>query len=105
MFAIIIEIKVRVNKILIKFNLTVKKPNCLNEHGDRNGFLCKREVKSNERVISLNGCADRPPPNPADLCQEPTQNLATYWVNVTCITILVRIFSKRILKFYSYIDV
>ena len=70
MFAIIIEIKVRVNKILIKFNLTVKKPNCLNEHGDRNGFLCKREVKSNERVISLNGCADRPPPNPADLCQE-----------------------------------
>ena len=73
MFEIIIEIKVRVNKILIKFNLTVKKPNCLNEHGDRNGFLCKREVKSNERVISLNGCADRPPPNPADLCQEPSQ--------------------------------
>ena len=65
----------------------------------------QKGVAQMERVISLNGCADRPPPDPADLCQEPSQNLATYWVNVTCITILVRIFSKRILKFYSYIDV
>lgn len=67
-----------------------------------------------ERVISLNGCADRPPPDPADLrpCAEPklrTETLVTYWdsmiLTVTRITILVRMFSKRISKFYSYIDV
>ena len=47
MFEIIIEIKVRVNKILIKFNLTVKKAKCLNEHGNRKGFCAKREVTPN----------------------------------------------------------
>ena len=30
----------------------------------------QKGVAQMERVISLNGCADRPPPNPADLCQE-----------------------------------
>lgn len=77
MFEIIIEIKVCVNKILIKFNLTVKKVRCLNEHGNRNGFCAKGRLTQMERVISLNGCADRPPPDPADpadLCRTKTSD-------------------------------